>query len=162
MIWSSQYDSPLGGITLAGDDDALLGLWFDGQRYFGSTLPPQAAVGEPACIQAAKRWLDCYFSGRQPDFTPPLHWADTPFRQAVWQQLLAIPYGGTVTYGQLASQLGAGSARAIGGAVGRNPISLIVPCHRVVGANGHLTGYAGGIERKRALLSLEQSVVGEK
>lgn len=160
MVWSSQYDSPLGGITLAGDDDALLGLWFDGQRHFGSTLPPWAAVGEPACIRAAKRWLDCYFSGRQPDFMPPLRWADTPFRQAVWRQLLAIPYGGTVTYGQLASKLGIGSARAVGGAVGRNPISLIVPCHRVVGANGHLTGYAGGTERKCALLSLEQSAVG--
>lgn len=155
MVWSSQYDSPLGSITLAGDDHALLGLWFDGQQHFGSTLPCQAVRGEPTCIRMAKRWLDIYFSGRQPTFTPTLHWKDTPFREAVWNQLLTIPYGSTVTYGRLAAQLGVGSARAVGGAVGRNPIALIVPCHRVVGADGSLTGYAGGVERKRALLSME-------
>lgn len=105
-----------------------------------------------------KRWLDIYFSGHEPDFTPPLHPVGSPFRQAVWQLLLEIPYGQTTTYGALAKRLNAGrmSAQAVGGAVGHNPISIIVPCHRVVGANGSLTGYAGGLERKIKLLEIEK------
>lgn len=166
MICTSGYDSPLGGITLAGDDTALTGLWFDGQRYFGSTLPPRTAPGEPEGIRAAKRWLDTYFSGGIPAFLPPLRWTATPFQQAVWELLLAVPYGSTVTYGQLAARLAAGlgrphmSAQAVGGAVGRNPISLIVPCHRVVGANGALTGYAAGVDVKIALLQWERADIG--
>lgn len=227
-IW--KYDSPLGGITLASDGSALAGLWFDGQRFFASSLlpaPPSSpsdfegllAAGFPArplrVFDQACRWLDIYFSGREPGFTPPLVLRGTPFRMAVWSELLRIPFGSTVTYGAIAASLSSAStaspaiassflasppvaspalaspslsssslasppvaspapfvsrpsARAVGGAVGRNPISLIVPCHRVVGAAGRragvsvgptmvgpLTGYAGGLDRKLRLLELE-------
>ena len=112
-------------------------------------------------LGAACRWLNVYFSGREPDFTPKLHLIGSDFRQAVWALLLQIPYGQTVTYGQLAARLAAErglarmSAQAVGGAVGRNRISLIIPCHRVLGADGSLTGYAGGLDRKAKLLALE-------
>ena len=150
------YDSPLGGITLAGNGAALTGLWFDGQRHFGSTLEiASSTTSELPVLDETRRWLDIYFSGRKPDFTPTLLLKGTTFQQRVWNSLLAIPYGQTVTYGELARRLGCRSAQAIGGAVGRNPIAIIVPCHRVVGAGGALTGYAGGIDRKRALLQLE-------
>ena len=217
-IW--KYDSPLGGITLASDGSALVGLWFDGQRFFASSLFPAPPSGRsdfegllaagftarplPVFDQAC-RWLDIYFSGREPGFTPPLVLRGTPFRMAVWSELLRIPFGSTVTYGAIAARLASPaiassslsslsfaspslsssslasppvasptpsvsrpSARAVGGAVGRNPISLIVPCHRVVGAAGRragasvgptmvgpLTGYAGGLDRKLRLLELE-------
>ena len=116
---------------------------------------------ETDIIRSAKAWLDIYFSGQKPDFTPPLHLAGTKFQTAVWERLLQIPYGTTTTYGNIAGELsGTGgnktmSAQAVGGAVGRNPVSIIVPCHRVVGSRGQLTGYAGGLERKRSLLKLE-------
>ena len=268
-IW--KYDSPLGGITLASDGSALVGLWFDGQRFFASSLlpaPPSAPSSGAASVLSsgaafapsaafafshetkdsspsdfegllaagftarplpvfdqACRWLDIYFSGREPGFTPPLVLRGTPFRMAVWSGLLRIPFGSTVTYGAIAASLSSASlssastaspsiaslsfaspalasppvaspalaspplaspplaspavaspapsvsrpsARAVGGAVGRNPISLIVPCHRVVGAAGRragasvgptmvgpLTGYAGGLDRKLRLLELE-------
>ena len=160
MAYMTSYRSPLGAITLASDGEALTGLWFDGQKYFGSTLPQQAETGDCPVFTQAKRWLDSYFAGEEPDFTPPLHWTATPFRSAVWEILLTIPYGCTMTYGQIAAQLAdrmgkPQSAQAVGGAVGHNPISLIVPCHRVVGADGSLTGYAGGIDRKVKLLALE-------
>ena len=157
MDYTAHYDSPLGGITLASDGEALVGLWFDGQMHFGSTLGVRAASpAELPLFDEACRWLDIFFSGREPDFTPPLSLRGTPFQQRVWEALLTIPYGQTVTYGELGRRLGCRSAQAVGGAVGRNPISIIVPCHRVVGSNGSLTGYAGGIDRKRALLQLEQ------
>ena len=162
------YASPLGGITLASDGQALTGLWFDGQKYFGDTLEKQAVEAEAPVFDQADRWLALYFSGREPDFTPPLRLKGTPFRMAVWDALLAIPYGQTVTYGEIARHLAektgakAVSAQAVGGAVGHNPISLIVPCHRVVGADGSLTGYAGGLERKRRLLALEGAVIQGK
>ena len=161
MDYLHHYASPLGGITLASDGEALTGLWFDGQKYFGASLSDGRQEEDLPVFAAAEQWLDLYFSGRVPDFTPPLRWRTTPFRRAVWELLLTVPYGRTVTYGWIAEQLAARngpanpSARAVGGAVGRNPISLIVPCHRVVGANGSLTGYAGGIERKKKLLELE-------
>ena len=160
MTYRASYLSPLGAITLASDGEALTGLWFDGQKYFGSTLPQQAETGDCPVFTQTKRWLDSYFAGEKPDFAPPLHWAATPFRRAVWEILLTIPYGCTTTYGQIAAQLAdrmgkPQSAQAVGGAVGHNPISLIVPCHRVVGADGSLTGYAGGIDRKVKLLALE-------
>ena len=160
MTYVTSYLSPLGAITLASDGEALTGLWFDGQKYFGSTLPQQAETGDCPVFAQTRRWLDCYFAGEKPDFTPPLHWDATPFRKEVWDILLTIPYGRTMTYGQIAAQLAgqAGkpqSAQAVGGAVGHNPISLIVPCHRVVGADGSLTGYAGGVDRKVKLLALE-------
>ncbi len=155
------YDSPLGGILLAADEQGLTGLWFEGQKYFARSLPPAREERETPVLADAARWLDVYFSGHEPDFTPPLHPAGTPFQRAVWALLGQIPYGGTTTYGALARTLAARgglasmSAQAVGGAVGHNPVSVIVPCHRVVGADGSLTGYAGGIARKIALLRLE-------
>ena len=150
----SRYPSALGGIVLACDGDCLTGLWFEGQRYF-PPIPDGAFADGPLPVFAqTERWLDLYFRGIAPDFTPPLRMDAAPFRRAVWEYLLTIPYGRTVTYGEIARAVG-GSPRAVGGAVGRNPISLIVPCHRVVGADGSLTGYAGGLARKLRLLSLE-------
>ena len=163
MTYTQHYDSPLGGILLAADEEGLTGLWFDGQKYFARTLPKEYAESETPVLCEAKRWLDIYFSGREPDFTPPLHLCGTTFQRAVWALLLTIPYGKTVTYSALASQLAHDYGRsrpapqAVGGAVGRNPVSLIVPCHRVVGASGSLTGYAGGLRRKEALLRLEKA-----
>lgn len=161
MIYTCKYASPLGSITLAGDDAELTGLWFDGQRYFGSTLPAGAAEGRSPVLDEARRWLDLYFSGRKPDFTPTMRYGSTPFRRMVCDIMLSIPYGRTMTYGEIArcaaAELGRGSmsAQAVGGAVGHNPISIIIPCHRVTGTNGSLTGYAGGLERKIRLLELE-------
>ena len=158
-----RYDSPLGGVTLASDGEALTGLWFDGQKYFADGLSAEHEERELPVFALVDRWLDIYFSGREPDFTPPLRLSGTPFRKAVWEVLLTVPWGRTVTYAQVAEaaakRLGRprSSARAAGGAVGRNPVSLIVPCHRVVGSGGALTGYAGGTDRKRRLLELEQA-----
>lgn len=162
MIWTQSYHSPLGGILLAADEAGLTGLWFEGQKYCAANLPEETIRQESEVLAAAGRWLDCYFSGRCPGFTPPLHPAGSAFRQAVWSILLQIPYGQTTTYGEIARRLSqqrgaAVSAQAVGGAVGHNPISLIIPCHRVVGAGGSLTGYAGGIGRKKALLALEKA-----
>lgn len=163
MNYTAHYDSPLGDITLASDSAALTGLWFEGQKYYGSTLINNEELrinneefSLPLVFDEVRRLLDIYFSGREPDFMPPLSLKGTPFQQRVWKELLTIPYGQTVTYGELARRLGCRSAQAVGGAVGRNPISIIVPCHRVVGADGSLIGYAGGLDRKRALLELEQ------
>lgn len=146
MTYTQHYDSPLGGILLAADEEGLTGLWFDGQKYFARTLPKEYAESETPVLCEAKRWLDIYFSGREPDFTPPLHPVGSAFQQAVWALLLEIPYGETTTYGALARKLAEKqglthmSAQAVGGAVGHNPISLMIPCHRVVGTNGSLTG----------------------
>lgn len=161
MQYTYSYQSPLGGITMASDGAALTGLWFDGQKYFSEGLADGAAAKTLPVFDETMRWLDIYFSGRRPDFTPPLNLKGTAFRKEVWQLLLQIPYGQTITYGQLAAQLAAHnglkrmSAQAVGGAVGHNPISIIVPCHRVVGTGGSLTGYAGGLTKKLALLKLE-------
>ena len=146
--------SPLGQITLAGEGDALAGLWFEGQKHFASTLGPDATEGWLPVCDEVNRWLDIFFSGTEPGFTPRLDLRGTPFRQKVWKELLTIPYGKTVTYGELARRVGS-SPRAIGGAVGHNPVSLIVPCHRVIGADNRLTGYAGGLDLKARLLLLE-------
>lgn len=163
MEYIHHYKSPLGPITLASDGEALTGLWFDGQKYFGSTLGPSPTeVKELRIFTDADRWLDLYFSGKVPEFLPCLRLSGTAFQKAVWEILLTIPYGQTTTYGAIAKKITAQnglprmSAQAVGGAVGRNPISLMVPCHRVVGADGSLTGYAGGIEKKKALLKLER------
>lgn len=154
MHYTQTISSPLGNILLSADEVGLTGLWFDGGRNYAETLPEEHVERETPILMDTKRWLDVYFTGREPDFTPLLHPAGSPFRQAVWQLLLEIPYGQTTTYGAL---LGDGaSARAVGGAVGRNPISIIVPCHRVIGADGSLTGYAGGVDRKIRLLALER------
>ncbi len=159
MRYTSQYQSPLGDILLAADDQGLTGLWFHGQKYFAQPLDEAAEEKALPIFAQTKQWLDLYFSGQEPDFTPPLHLIGTPFQQAVWNILLTIPYGETLTYGGIARVLSQVSAQAVGGAVGRNPISIIVPCHRVVGAKGQLTGYAGGLDRKTALLRLEQENV---
>lgn len=162
MMYTLHYDSPLGGILLAADEVGLTGLWFDGEKYFADTLDPEHKAQETPILREAKRWLDVYFRGQEPDFTPPLHPIGSPFRQEVWALLLQIPYGQTTTYGALAKQLAAMhglsrmSAQAVGGAIGHNEISIIIPCHRVVGTNGSLTGYAGGIDKKAKLLTLEK------
>lgn len=161
MRYTGRYHSPLGGITLGSDGDALTGLWFDGQRYFNSG-PSENAVGQDLPIfDETRRWLDCYFSGRVPGPPPLLRPSGSPFRLSVWAILCRIPYGQTTTYGAIARELAQAnglahmSAQAVGGAVGHNPISLIIPCHRVVGRGGRLTGYAGGIDKKARLLALE-------
>ena len=158
MDYTHAYLSPLGIITLASDGEALIGLWFEGQKHFGAGLAGEGVKKPLPVFDQADRWLDVYFNGREPDFTPPLRPRGTAFQEAVWRRLLDIPYGHTVPYGEIAASLGLppGAARAVGGAVGRNPISLMIPCHRVVGANGNLTGYAGGIQRKKYLLELER------
>ena len=162
MIFTTEYDSPLGTITLACDEKALVGVWFNGQKYFGSGLLEKHVSKETALLQQGKQWLDIYFSGKEPDFLPPLRYDSTPFRKRVYDILLTIPYGKTMTYGEIAAQIANErgvphmSAQAVGGAVGHNPISLFIPCHRVVGANGNLTGYAGGLERKAKLLEMER------
>ena len=163
MDYIHHYESPLGGITLASDGEAVLGLWFDGQKYFADTLNADFEEKDLPIFKEADRWLDVYFSGRAPDFTPKLTMRTTAFRRRIWEILLTIPYGQTMTYGQIAEKIAAQSglrqmsARAVGGAVGHNAISLIIPCHRVVGTNGSLTGYAGGIDKKISLLELEQA-----
>lgn len=162
MQYTAHYESPLGAITLASDGEAIIGLWFDGQKHDRSILAPGCQdKGLPIFAQATK-WLDCYFAGREPDFTPPLAVDCSPFRREVLEILKRIPYGKTMTYGQIAQEIAQNhgrkkmSAQAVGSAVGWNPISLIIPCHRVVGAAGSLTGYGGGIQRKLALLELEK------
>ena len=163
MVYTTEYASPLGPITLACDGEAIIGLWFNGQRYFGNILPEQTEKKEHPLVADAKRWLDVYFSGREPDFLPPLRYDSTPFRRLICEIMLTIPYGKTMTYGQIAAEaakrLGAEkmSAQAVGGTVGHNPISLMIPCHRVVGTSGSLTGYGGGIARKVKLLELEHA-----
>ena len=167
MTFLQHYNSPLGGILLAADEIGLTGLWFDGQKYFARDLPAEHVEQNTPVLSEAKRWLDIYFTGREPDFTPPLHPTGSVFRQAVWEILLQIPYGQTTTYGEIARQLAAKlglprmSAQAVGGAVGHNEVSIIIPCHRVVGTSGSLTGYAGGIDKKVKLLELEHTDMTE-
>lgn len=151
------YESPLGRMLLAADDVGVTGAWFYGQRYFAHGLGDdgESARHEAPALLAARRWLDAYFAGERPDVTDvPLAPRGTAFQSRVWDVLRDVPYGETRTYGEIAAGLGS-SARAVGAAVGRNPVSVIVPCHRVLGADGSLVGYAGGLERKRALLELE-------
>ena len=160
MVYTQKYASPLGGMLLAADEVGLTGLWFDGGKFFADNLPAEHEEEETPTLAASKRWLDIYFMGKEPDFTPPLHPTGSAFRHAVLDILLQIPYGQTTTYGEIARQLAGGgtmSAQAVGGAVGHNPISIIVPCHRVVGTDGCLTGYAGGLAKKIALLELEHA-----
>ena len=162
MEYIHHYDSPLGGVTIASDGKALTGLWFDGQKYFGNGLDKDVRKDILPVFDQTVQWLNIYFSGKAPGFTPPLNMKTTPFRKEVWEILLTIPFGRTMTYGEIADKiarqngLSRMSAQAVGQAVGHNAISLIIPCHRVVGANGSLTGYAGGIDKKAKLLALEQ------
>ena len=158
--WTWETDTPLGRVLLRSDGEALTGLWFVGQAHFGEGLSPAAVAGERPVFRETEAWLERYFGGAVPEGRPALAPEGTVFQRAVWDVLLTIPYGETRTYGEIAAalarRLGSNvSARAVGGAVGCNPISLIIPCHRVLGADGKLTGYAGGLERKTALLRLE-------
>jgi len=165
MDYTAGYDSPLGHITMASDGTALTGLWFDDQRFFAATLDDACedglSDGAAAIFTRTAEWLDDYFAGKDPGTPPPLAPKGSAFRQQVWGILLSIPYGATMSYGGIAARIAASrgvqrmSAQAVGGAVGHNPISIIIPCHRVLGSDGSLTGYAGGMDRKRVLLELE-------
>lgn len=163
MDYTWHYPSPLGGMTLASDGSSLIGLWFDDQRYFAETLETEFCAKSLPVFADAVRWLDVYFSGKSPDFVPALSMRTTPFRREVWKILMSIPFGQTMTYGEiaklLAEQRGLSqmSAQAVGGAVAHNAISLIIPCHRVIGTDGTLTGYAGGLDRKVKLLEMERT-----
>ena len=161
MQYTARYKSPLGDILLASDDAGLTGLWFEGQRYFALHLAADHIEKETDILMQSRKWLDIYFSGQEPDFIPPLHVEGTSFHREVCEIMLSIPYGKTMTYGEIAQIIASRrgirkmSARAVGGAVGHNEISIIIPCHRGIGANGNLTGYGGGISRKVRLLELE-------
>ena len=162
MIYRNYYESSLGNILLTADEEGLTGLWFaECSRYMGTELEKDTVPREMSCFDQAKEWLDIYFPGRDPRFFPKMHLTGSGFRNRVGEIMLEIPYGKTVTYGWIADRIAKErglekmSAQAVGGAVGHNPISIIVPCHRVIGANGNLTGYGGGIDRKIALLELE-------
>ena len=166
MYYSTLYDSPLGEILLAGTESRLTGLWFKDQKHFAAKLSPEHIYIEdfqnlPVALSQSIRWLDAYFKGENPDFMPATQLTGTSFQMEVWEILKTIPYGKTMSYGEIAAHLArqrgksSMSAQAVGNAVGKNPISIIVPCHRVIGATGSLTGYAGGIERKQTLLTLE-------
>jgi len=158
------YNSQLGSILIASNGEALTGLWFDEQKHFPHNLISESTKAELPIFTQTINWLDAYFSGKVPDFTSPILLNTTPFRKAVYDILLTIPYGQTMTYGEIANILAEQkgiermSTQAVGGAVGHNPISIIIPCHRVVGTDGSLTGYAGGLDRKIMLLKLEKAL----
>ena len=161
MQYISTYQSPIGKILLACDEIGLTGLWFEGEKFYALSLDKEHEEREMPVFAQVKRWLDIYFSGREPDFMPPLHMIGSSFQLSVWELLRKIPYGKTTSYGELAKCIAAKrnlphmSAKAVGGAVGHNEISIIIPCHRVVGTNGSLTGYAGGLQKKIKLLTYE-------
>lgn len=161
MEYTYHFVSPIGDITLASDGNALTGLWFDGQKYYADTLSPEHEEKPLPIFNDTVKWLNIYFSGKEPEFTPALNMKTTPFRKSVWEIMLTVPYGHTMTYGEIAKQIAKQtgisrmSAQAVGGAVGHNSISLIIPCHRIVGTNGSLIGYSGGIDRKMKLLEME-------
>lgn len=162
MHYYYHYESPIGGISMYSDGEALTGLMFDGEKYFSVIEKEDSVTAELPVFAKAAKWLDIYFAGDEPDFTPAISLAEiTPFRREVCEILLTIPYGSTTTYGEIAEIIrrrrGAAkmSAQAVGQAVGHNPVSIIIPCHRVVGADGSMTGYGGGIDKKVRLLALE-------
>ena len=162
MDYTWHYESPLGRITLASDGNSLVGLWFDKQKYFSDVLSSSHTEKNLPIFEETVKWLDIYFSGKAPDFTPKLKMRTTDFRKRVWEIMLKIPYGKTMTYGEIANiiakekGLSHMSAQAVGGAVGHNSISLIIPCHRVIGTKGNLIGYGGGIDKKKKLLEMEK------
>ncbi len=161
MQYTTTYSSPLGEILLAGNNVGLTGLWFESNQYYPENLDFKHKQKNLPVFALVKKWLDIYFSGKEPDFMPPIHMIGSTFELSVWKILQKISYGKTTTYGEIAKhiaierKLAGMSAQAVGRAVGHNAISIIIPCHRVVGKNGSLTGYAGGIDKKRALLTLE-------
>ncbi|GHU06307.1 methylated-DNA--protein-cysteine methyltransferase [Spirochaetia bacterium] len=158
MEYIQKIKSPIGLLTVASDGKNISGLWIEGQKYFARTLEKETCEKTLPVFDDLRKWLDVYFSGKAPGFLPPLAPKGTPFQQSVWKNLCKIPYGKTLTYGGIAALITGRentSARAVGGAVGHNPISILVPCHRVIGQNGSLTGYAGGMDVKEKLLRLE-------
>ena len=156
-MYIQYYESPLGKMLLAADDVGLMGVWFENQKYYANGLK-EPVEKETEVLKETKSWLNLYFNGQQPNTLPTLHMIGTEFQKKVWNILLQIPYGQTITYKDIATRFSKTmSAQAIGGAVGHNKISILVPCHRVVGTNGSLTGYAGGIEQKEKLLKLEEN-----
>jgi methylated-DNA-[protein]-cysteine S-methyltransferase len=166
MEYIRKIKSPVGALTVSSDGKNICGIWIEGQKYFAKTLEKDAVEQNLPIFETVQKWLDIYFSGKEPDFTPPLMPRGSPFQKSVWNKLCKIPYGKTTTYGELARQIELAnknrrtSARAIGGAVGHNPISILIPCHRVIGKNGDPTGYAGGIAAKIKLLKLEGICLG--
>lgn len=163
MIYKMSYDAPVGKLLLAEKDGALVGLWMEGQKYFlGSVKEDMEENRESAVLKQTVAWLERYFMGEKPQIKElPLAPVGSAFRKEIWEMLCEIPYGETTTYGELARKLAKKrgiekmSAQAVGGAVGHNPISIVIPCHRVIGSDGGLRGYAGGIEKKRMLLEME-------
>jgi methylated-DNA-[protein]-cysteine S-methyltransferase len=151
----STTDTTLGKIYLASDGEHLTGLWFEGQKHFPQSILEMEPSSTLDIFKKTSHWLELYFNRQNPDFIPALKPKGTAFRDKVWAILLEIPYGEVITYGDIAKKLNMNCARAIGGAVGHNPISIIIPCHRVVGSDGSLTGYAGGLDRKIRLLESE-------
>lgn len=168
MNYIHHYASSLGGITLTSDGEALTGLWFDGQKHFPHNLAAESTEAELPVFTQTVNWLDAYFSGKVPAFTPPISLHTTPFRKVVCEVLLTVPYGQTMTYGEIAKRIATQkgikrmSAQAVGGAVGHNPIAIIIPCQRVIGADGSLTGYAGGLDRKIKLLESEGIIISDQ
>ena len=162
MEYLHHYSSPLGELTIAGNGKDITGLWFDGQKYFAESLDKEHEEKNFPVFEMTDKWLDIYFSGKAPNFTPPLLMKAAEFRRSVWNILLTIPFGKTITYGEIAEKISRQkgilqiSPQAVGQAVGHNAISIIIPCHRVVGKNGELTGYAGGLDKKLKLLELER------
>ena len=157
MTYVHDYSSPVGKILLAANEDSLTGLWFYGAKYFAAGLESERTEMLTPALEQTMQWLDVYFSGSEPGFVPPLEMHGSAFQRSVWAELMKIPYGQTSSYGEIALRLGVNSAQAIGGAVGHNPISIIAPCHRVLGADGSLTGYAAGVDKKMRLLELESA-----
>lgn len=161
LKYIQKYASPVGKIWMVSEEDALTALWMEGQKYGKTVSKKEYEEAENLILQETKQWLDLYFQGQDPGFFPKIQLEGSPFQKAVWNVLLTIPFGSIMTYGQIAKKIAKErkkarmSAQAVGGAVGHNPIAIIIPCHRVVGKNGNLTGYAGGIEKKRQLLILE-------
>lgn len=161
MEYYDTFSCGLGELILCCNSEQITGLFFSDQKYAEQYRARAAEKGSLPVLEAAKRWLTAYLQGKNPGALPPIAPLGTPFQQCIWSLLLEIPYGETTTYGALAAQaarqLGKErmSAQAVGGAVGRNPIAILIPCHRVIGADGSLTGYAGGIDKKEALLKIE-------
>ena len=161
MQYTSTHETPFGNVLLTADDVGLTGLWIRDSRYYASNLENKHTEKNLPVFESVKEWLDIYFSGNNPGFTPPIHLIGTPFQLSVWKILQEIPYGKTTTYGKIAKTIAEErgikrmAAQAVGGAVGRNPVSIIVPCHRVIGTDGSLVGYGGGIDKKIMLLRLE-------
>lgn len=167
MIYTAQYDSLVGKLILASTEDQLIGLWLEGQKYFQASIKDEMTEEcDLPVLQRTRTWLDAYFNGERPNLADlPLAPRGSAFRQEVWKILCTIPYGQVITYGDIAKEMAkrldkqSMSAQAVGGAVGHNPISIIIPCHRVIGSTGSLTGYAGGIDKKIALLKHEEAQV---